>query len=342
MPLSAGDKLGPYEILAAIGKGGMGEVYKAHDPRLQRDVAIKVSAQRFNERFEREARAVAALNHPNICQIYDVGPNYLVMELIEGPTLGEVIKEGPVALDEAMRIADQIAEALFAAHEKQITHRDLKPGNIKVKDDGLVKVLDFGLAKIGNTPTAAPLDSEESPTLSMTLTQAGMILGTAAYMSPEQARGKPVDARADIWAFGVVLYEMLTAQRPFKGEDLGDILASVVKDKPDLSAIPPKARRLLEACLQKDPRHRLQAIGDRHLVLAEPERVVVEAKAEPARGRWLWPAIAGVLALGAATLGWMHFRESAPVVGSLRYQLSRADGFAQFQLSPCGTSRGVG
>ncbi len=240
MPLSPGDNLGPYEILEAIGKGGMGEVYRARDPRLQRDVAIKVSAQRFNERFEREARAVAALNHPNICQIYDVGPNYLVMELIEGPTLGEIIKQGPIALDEALRIAGQIGDALADAHEKLITHRDLKPGNVKVKEDGLVKVLDFGLAKIGNTPTAAPLNSEESPTLSMTLTQVGMILGTAAYMSPEQARGKPVDARADIWAFGVVLYEMLTGQRPFKGEDLGDTLASVVKELRTLAQSPPR------------------------------------------------------------------------------------------------------
>src|SRR6185369_16949372 len=180
MPLSAGDKLGPYEILASIGKGGMGEVYRAHDPRLRRDVAIKVSAQRFGERFEREARAIAALNHPNICHIYDVGPDYLVMELVEGPTLGDVIKQGPIPLDEALKIAEQIAEALTAAHEKLITHRDLKPGNVKVKEDGLVKVLDFGLAKVGGTQTAAT--SDESPTLSMTLTQAGMILGTAAYM----------------------------------------------------------------------------------------------------------------------------------------------------------------
>ena len=171
MLLDPGAKLGPYEILVGIGRGGMGEVYKAHDPRLRRDVAIKVSAARFNERFEREARAVAALNHPNICQIYDVGPNYLVMELIEGPTLGDRIKEGAIPVDEALAIAAQIGAALEAAHEKQITHRDLKPGNIKIRTDGVVKVLDFGLAKLGG---AQPVTiSEDSPTLSMAATQAG-------------------------------------------------------------------------------------------------------------------------------------------------------------------------
>jgi eukaryotic-like serine/threonine-protein kinase len=335
MPLSPGDKLGPYEIRAAIGKGGMGEVYRAHDPRLQRDVAIKVSAERFNERFEREARAVAALNHPNICQVYDVGPNYLVMELIEGPTLGDIIKTGPVLIDEALRIADQIGEALAAAHEKRITHRDLKPGNVKVKDDGVVKVLDFGLAKIGGIPEATSV-GEDSPTMSMTLTQHGMILGTASYMAPEQAKGKAVDARADIWAFGVVLYEMLTAQRLFKGEDLGDILASVVKEVPDLSVIPVKARRLVQACLEKDPKNRLQAIGDRKLLLTEPQ--VVQVSSSAVRRQWLWPTIAGVVTLAAVVLGWTHFREQPPALQTLRYQLARPEGaeFRYLQMSPDG------
>src|SRR5271169_3270553 len=190
MPLSVGDRLGPYEILAPIGAGGMGEVYRARDTRLGRDVAIKVSKEQFSERFEREARAVAALNHPNLCHLYDVGPNYLVMELIEGPTLGERISLGAIPLEESLQIARQIADALEAAHEKGIVHRDLKPGNIKIKPDGTMKVLDFGLAKIGGTPTA---QSEDSPTLTVGVTETGIILGTAAYMAPEQARGEVVD-----------------------------------------------------------------------------------------------------------------------------------------------------
>src|SRR5258706_10196168 len=194
MSLQAPDKLGPYEIEALIGAGGMGEVYRARDPRLDRDVAIKVSQEEFTDRFEREARAVAALNHPNICHLYDVGPNYLVMELIEGES-----PQGPLPLDEALRLARQIAAALEAAHEKGIVHRDLKPGNIKITPDGTVKVLDFGLAKTAEAPAGDP---ESSPTMTISPTRAGMILGTAAYMSPEQARGKPVDNRADIWAFG--------------------------------------------------------------------------------------------------------------------------------------------
>jgi eukaryotic-like serine/threonine-protein kinase len=327
MPLSNGDRLGPYEILALIGQGGMGEVYRAHDARLRRDVAIKVSSQRFDERFEREARAIAALNHSNICQIYDVGPDYLVMELIEGPTLKQRITEGAIPLDEALLISEQIADALAAAHEKFIVHRDLKPDNIKIKGDGTVKVLDFGLAKVGATPIAT--ESENSPTFSMTLTQAGVILGTAAYMSPEQASGKTVDTRSDIWAFGVVLYEMLTSRRLFSGKTFTEILASVVKDEPDLSAAPRKVRRLLEACLQKDPTRRLQAIGDRRFLLLEPERP---------RFSWQWPVIAAVTALGTAILAWTHFRETPPALPSLRYQLTRpgGSGFAQFELSPDG------
>src|SRR6266849_422898 len=222
MPLSPGERLGPYEILALIGKGGMGEVYKARDTRLGREVAIKVSAQQFTERFEREARAIAALNHPNICQIYDVGPNYLVMEYIEGES-----PKGPMPLEEALRIARQIADALEAAHEKGIVHRDLKPANIMITPAGTVKVLDFGLAAVveGSSPSGG--DPANSPTLTIGRTQVGTILGTAGYMAPEQARGKTVDKRADIWAFGVVFYEMLTGKRLFQGEDLSHTLASV-------------------------------------------------------------------------------------------------------------------
>src|SRR6202795_1276861 len=246
MELKPGDKLGPYEIVSAIGKGGMGEVWRARDPKLGRDVAIKVSAQQFTDRFEREARAIAALNHANICTLYDVGPNYLVMELVEGPTLAERIAQGPVPLEEALGIAKQIADALEAAHEKSIVHRDLKPANIKIKADGSVKVLDFGLAKSGEVEEL----TSDSPTM---LSAAGMILGTAAYMAPEQARGKVVDKRADIWAFGVVLYEMLTGKGLFEGETVSDSLAAILTRKPDLAQAPEKTRRLLSSCLEKDP-----------------------------------------------------------------------------------------
>src|ERR1700722_17383906 len=188
----------------------MGEVYRARDTRLNRIVAIKISNSQFSERFEREARAIASLNHPKICALHDVGPNYLVMELVEGPTLADHIMKGAIPLTETLRIARQIGEAFEVAHAMNIVNRDLKPGNIKIKPDGTVKVLDFGLAKMGQLSDASTADPSSSPTLTIGMTQAGMILGTAAYMSPEQARGKNVDKRADIWAFGVVLYELIT------------------------------------------------------------------------------------------------------------------------------------
>src|SRR5438552_845634 len=263
MLLATGERLGPYEILAPIGAGGMGQVYQARDTRLGRDVAIKSSSARFSEVFEREARAIAALNHPNICQLYDVGPNYIVMELLVGPTLDERIRQGALPEDEAIRIARQIADALEAAHEKGIVHRDLKPGNVKILPDGTVKVLDFGLAKVAHASVSAsgsPGNLENSPTLSMVAgTEAGVVLGTAGYMSPEQARGKPVDKRADIWAFGVVLFEMLTGGHLYGGaETVTDTLAAVVMKDPDWNKLPadtpPRIRRLLEQCLRKDPK----------------------------------------------------------------------------------------
>jgi len=225
--LVPGQRLGPYEILSPIGAGGMGKVYRARDTRLKRDVAIKVCAAQFSERFEREARVIASLNHPNICQLYDVGPNFLVMELAEGENLS-----GTLPVETALNYACQIADALEAAHEKGVVHRDLKPSNVKVTPSGVVKVLDFGLAKAIEQP--APMDdSSDSPTRTMSATRAGAILGTVSYMSPEQARGIPVDKRTDIWAFGCVLYEMLTGRQAFAGDTTTDILAAVLKEEPD-------------------------------------------------------------------------------------------------------------
>ena len=321
MSLSAGTRLGPYEILAPIGAGGMGEVYRATDTRLHREVAVKVSAERFSERFEREAKAIAALNHTNICTVHDVGPNYLVMELVEGPTLAERIKQGPIPLDEALKIARQIGEALEAAHEKGVVHRDLKPGNVKIKPDGTVKVLDFGLAKMdGGYATA----SENSPTLTMGETKAGVILGTAAYMAPEQARGKQVDKRADIWAFGVVLNEMVTGKRLFGGEDLSEVLASVIKEEPRWDVVPPKLQRLLKACLEKDPKRRLRDIGDAWRLLEEPPAPLAAPSRSPGPGKRIGTAgwiAAGVFALAAGGVSVVHFREQAPVAELVRFQV---------------------
>ncbi len=301
MSISPGTHLGPYEIITPLGAGGMGEVYRARDPRMGREVAIKVSGERFSDRFEREVRAVASLNHPNICHIYDVGPNYLVMELVEGAALAARIETGAIRLDEALRIAHQIGDALEAAHDKGIVHRDLKPANIMLTPDGGVKVLDFGLAKIAEH--AAPAGcAEQSPTVAMGATIAGQIMGTAAYMAPEQARGKTVDKRADIWAFGVVLYEMLTGHRMFEGETVSDVLAGVLTREPDLTRVPIKARRLLLRCLEKDPKRRLRDIGDARDLLEE-------APTDPAaKGIELWKAAAAIVLTIAATSIWWAWR----------------------------------
>jgi eukaryotic-like serine/threonine-protein kinase len=310
MILDRGAKLGPYEILAPIGAGGMGEVYRAHDPRMGRDVAIKLCSERFSERFDREVRAVAALNHPNICHLYDVGPNYLVMELVEGPTIAERLKQGAVPLDEALAIAKQIADALEAAHENGVVHRDLKPANIKVRPDGTVKVLDFGLAKMAE-PAEGSGRTENSPTLTLdaAATRMGVVLGTAAYMPPEQARGKRVDRRADIWAFGVVLYEMLTGERLFEGETVSDTLIEVATKEPDwnrLAAAPGKnVRRLLRRCLEKDPKRRLRDIGEAWFLLEETPPAstpaITASLYRSANAGWITAAL---FALAAATTLW--------------------------------------
>ena len=246
MSLSVGARLGHYEVTAKLGEGGMGEVWEATDTKLNRQVALKILPEAFATdpdrlaRFQREAQVLASLNHPGIAAIYGIeeqdDTRALVLELVEGPTLADRIAQGPIPVDEALPIAKQIAEALEAAHEAGVIHRDLKPANIKVREDGTVKVLDFGLAKaLDPSPTADP---SQSPTLTAAATQMGVIMGTAAYMSPEQARGKPVDKRADIWSFGVVLYEMLTGQRAFQGEDVSLTLAAVMTFEPDLDLLP--------------------------------------------------------------------------------------------------------
>ena len=325
MPLSSGDKLGPYEILAPIGAGGMGEVYRARDAKLNRDVAIKVlpaalaNDAQYMARFEREAQMLAALNHPNIATVYGIEQGALVMELIDGADLKD-----PLPVDEALGIARQIAAGLEAAHEKGIIHRDLKPANIKLTPNGVVKILDFGLAKSVDTNSAATPGSNPtiSPTLSMHMTHAGLILGTAAYMSPEQARGKVVDKRTDIWAFGVVLHEIITGKRLFEGEDLTETLASVVKDQPDLSGVPANVRRLLERCLEKDPKKRLRDIGDLDLLLEEAS--APPAATAPSRSRlgWVAWAVAGVMTLALAALAFFHFREQPLEHQVLQYTLA--------------------
>jgi WD40 repeat protein len=318
MPLSTGDKLGPYEILSLIGAGGMGEVYRARDTRLKRDVALKVLPDAFARdpermaRFQREAEVLASLNHPNIAHVYGVEDRALVMELVEGPTL-----PCPLPLDTALNYAHQIADALEYAHEHAVVHRDLKPANIKVTPEGTVKLLDFGLAKAIEDP-AASADPSLSPTLTLGATRVGMIMGTAAYMSPEQASGKTVDRRADIWSFGAVLYEMLSGKRAFEGESTSDTLASVLKLDPDWRALPKETPasvgKLVRRCLTKDRRQRLQAIGEARIALERPgEEFAPAPVTAPLLSRLsIATMAAGLFALIAAVLAFVHFREKPP------------------------------
>ena len=354
MTLASGTRLGSYQIVAPIGAGGMGEVYRARDSKLGRDVALKVLPAAFAAnaermaRFEREARLLAALNHPHIAAIYGLeessGTPALVMELVEGPTLADRIAAGSIPPDEALPIAKQIAEALEYAHEKGVIHRDLKPANIKVKPDGTVKVLDFGLAK-ALTEDSSTVDMNNSPTLSMGATLAGVILGTAAYMSPEQAKGKPADRRADIWAYGVVLCEMLTGQRLYTGETAAETLAAVLMKEPALDGLPtntPAAiRNLLHRCLERDPRRRLQHIGEARIAIddalsgAAPAAPVTPQRAQPPV---VWIALACVLFVAFAALAFVHFRETPPQLRTFRFQVPGPANATVtfFQLSPDG------
>ena len=333
MGLAAGTRLGPYEVTAQIGVGGMGEVYRATDTNLKRQVAIKVlpdsvalDAARL-ARFQREAEVLASLNHPNIAAIYGLeragDVTALVMELVEGETLAERIARSPLTLGDALPIARQITAALEAAHEQGIVHRDLKPANIKVRPDGKVKLLDFGLAKAadgGALPSmSAVAGLSQSPTMTRAATEAGMILGTAAYMSPEHARGRPAEQRPDIWAFGVVLAAMVTGRQLFAGDTTSDIIAAVLAGEPDVSDVPSSLRRLIRLCLEKDPQARPRHIGDVLLLVDESSAVPVaqsdaRVAPRPQRPRWIYAAtIVAALTAGAA-LAWTALRRE-PVVG---------------------------
>ena len=339
MTLAAGTRLGPYEILSPLGAGGMGEVYRARDTRLDRDVAIKILPAGLEAdperlaRFEREARLLASLTHPNIAAVYGFeeheGRRFLALELAEGETLAERIARGPLPVDEAIDVARQIAHAVEAAHEKGIVHRDLKPANVKIDPDGKVKVLDFGLARAleGDTGSdSSSIDLTQSPTLTHRMTQAGVILGTAAYMSPEQARGKRVDRRTDVWAFGCVLYEMLTGRRVFDGETVSDMLAAVLRADVDWSALPAdtpgSVRRVLKRCLERDPKSRLHDIADARIELEAPEAPASVRSIPDRKPRIARALLAAAAAVAIAALALLARRSSGQGPPAPSFRLS--------------------
>jgi hypothetical protein len=374
--LEPGTRVGAYEVLGLVGAGGMGEVYRARDTRLKRDVALKVLPETLTHdpdrlaRFQREAELLAALNHPNIAAVHGVesigaaaASIAIVLELVDGETLADVVARGPIPVDDALAIARQIADALEAAHDRGVVHRDLKPANIKVAPEGTVKVLDFGLAKVVDAGAPQSLGASPatySPTLSMGATLAGIVLGTAAYMSPEQARGKPVDRRTDIWAFGCVLYEMLTGNAAFGGETVTDIAAAVLKNEPDWSALPAgtpsPVRALLRRCLQKDVKARLPHIGVARLEIDEAHTTESAPPGPPPSragvlviASWAIAAVAAAAAIALAVV--VATRRSAPPAGAVRFGLSMTPGLTlgtdmfgrgasapapQFALSPDG------
>ena len=345
MSLGPGDRLGPYAIQAAIGAGGMGEVYRARDTRLKRDVALKILPESFATdvdrltRFQREAEVLASLNHWHIAAIHGVEDSgdirALVMELVDGDTLAERLQRGPMQIEETLRVAIQIAEALEAAHERGVVHRDLKPANIKINSDGNVKVLDFGLAKALESDRVTA-NVSHSPTLSMMATQAGMILGTAAYMSPEQANGFPADQRSDVFSFGCVLYEMLTARQAFQGNTAAEVLASVLVREPDLTALPadvnPRLRDLVRRCLDKNPKRRWQAVGDVRMELesiaAQPRATTDRAMPAVPLWRRALPLIATAVVAGLTAAGgtWLALRPLVPRVSRLAIDTSAQTG----------------
>ena len=335
------DSIAHYRIGAKLGQGAMGEVYRATDTKLGRDVAIKLIAPALAEdqtrlaSFTREAQVLASLNHPNIAAIYGVEDHALVMELVEGQTLADRIKQGPIALDEALRIARQIAEGLAAAHDRGIVHRDLKPANIKLTPDGTVKLLDFGLAKAA---AVAAVSQDEAATVAFSMAGSDVIAGTPAYMAPEQARGLPLDRRADIWAFGVVLYEMLTGTTLFTGQSTTDIMAAVVREEPDLARVPAVVRPVLRRCLEKDPKRRLRDVGDAILLL-EMATEAPAAGTRPSGVRaWLPWAAAAIAFLAFAGLLTVHLREVTPPADTIRFKVTFPPEITVTQQTPFAVS----